>query len=197
MDQNNSQYIMRRESEQYWASGVPEMRRAIRQGYRFTYVDNENESYYSYMICDPSFMARQFLDVTGQLKQQMWTESGWLGYWFRLRFRLIVGSLVCAVSPHCQSVVVWRDSSIGLKVSWCWSGLLRGGVGRHVSSGGCTVEEVETRVGKEVSDRAGNSSMRSAGTASFTVIFLSQGGREISAWQSSLVVTSAGWGARN
>ncbi|KAG6386981.1 hypothetical protein SASPL_152163 [Salvia splendens] len=90
-DLNKSQYVIRRNnSEQYWASGawagvvfsgVPEMRTALKNGYNFTYVDNENESYYRYTIRDPSIISRQIMDVSGQVKQLLWVGNSWNVYW--------------------------------------------------------------------------------------------------------------------
>ena len=110
------------------------MRTAIRQGYHFTYVDNENESY-SFMIRDPSFIARQFLDVTGQLKQQVWTESGWLGYWFRPR--------QCEVPAYCGEFGVCNEPS--LPICSCLEGFKHRFEGEfgvcNEPSGGCVRED--------------------------------------------------------
>lgn len=112
-DHNKSQYVIRRNnSEQYWASGawdgeifsgVPEMSMARKFGYDFTYVNNENESYYMYTIRDPSFISRQIMDVSGQVKQLMWTGTSWNVYWFMPE--------QCKVHAYCGEFGVCDESS--------------------------------------------------------------------------------------
>ncbi|KAG8364686.1 hypothetical protein BUALT_Bualt18G0024300 [Buddleja alternifolia] len=80
---NGSQYISRwNMSEQYWTSGswnghgfdlVPEM--SLGNFYNFTFVDNENESYFTYSLYDRSILARFVLDVSGQVKMMMWIDN--------------------------------------------------------------------------------------------------------------------------
>ncbi|KAH7844306.1 hypothetical protein Vadar_026645 [Vaccinium darrowii] len=49
--------------------------------YTFTYVDNENESYFFYRINDPSTIIAPFImDVSGQFKQLTWVEES-TGQW--------------------------------------------------------------------------------------------------------------------
>ncbi|KAG6385143.1 hypothetical protein SASPL_153971 [Salvia splendens] len=112
-DLNKSQYVLRRNnSEQYWASGawdgvifsgVPEMRTALKFGYNFTYVDNENESYYMYTIRDPSIISRQIVDVTGQVKQLMWMGNDWNVYWSEPK--------QCEVPAYCGEFGVCTEPS--------------------------------------------------------------------------------------
>ncbi|CAI9772525.1 unnamed protein product [Fraxinus pennsylvanica] len=87
LDPNGSQYIIRwNRTEQYWASGawngyifslVPEI--SLNYIYNFSYVDNINETYFTYSLFKPTFISRFVMDVSGQLKQTSWSESseGW------------------------------------------------------------------------------------------------------------------------
>ncbi|XP_057796581.1 G-type lectin S-receptor-like serine/threonine-protein kinase At2g19130 [Salvia miltiorrhiza] len=112
-DQDNSQYVIRRNnSEQYWASGpwdgelfsaVPEMRTARKNGYEFTYVDNENETSYTYTIRDPSIITRQILDVSGQVKQLIWMGDNWNVYWSK--------PMQCEVRAYCGEFGVCKEPS--------------------------------------------------------------------------------------
>ncbi|KAL2524568.1 G-type lectin S-receptor-like serine/threonine-protein kinase [Abeliophyllum distichum] len=83
LDQNRRQYItMWNRTEEYWASGpwnghifslTPEMRRDYI--FNFSYEDNDNESYFTYWLYDPSIISRSVMDVTGQIKQLTWSEN--------------------------------------------------------------------------------------------------------------------------
>ncbi|KAF5764528.1 putative non-specific serine/threonine protein kinase [Helianthus annuus] len=77
-------------SVQYWTSGswdgqifslIPEMR--LNYIYKFSYVDNGNESYFTYYISDSSIISRLILDVSGQIQQMSWFESNrqWTLFW--------------------------------------------------------------------------------------------------------------------
>ncbi|KAI8558394.1 hypothetical protein RHMOL_Rhmol04G0088700 [Rhododendron molle] len=81
-------------SEQYWTSGswndhiftlVPEMR--LNYKYNFSYVDNENESYFTYSMYDPLIISRFVMDVSGQITQQTWLETTgqWNLFWSQPR----------------------------------------------------------------------------------------------------------------
>ncbi|MFQ6637298.1 hypothetical protein Gotur_014244 [Gossypium turneri] len=80
----NQSFILWNRSEQYWTSGawdpqrrifslVPEMR--LNEIYNYSYVSNENESYFTYSLYDPSTISRFVMDVSGQMKQLSWLES--------------------------------------------------------------------------------------------------------------------------
>ncbi|KAL3754553.1 hypothetical protein ACJRO7_001748 [Eucalyptus globulus] len=85
-------YIWWNRSKHYWTSGtwdnqtkifslVPEMR--ANYIYEFKYVDNENESYFTYSI-KSSFntISRFVMDLSGQIKQESWLPSqAWTMFW--------------------------------------------------------------------------------------------------------------------
>ncbi|GAB4825042.1 hypothetical protein Ancab_007915 [Ancistrocladus abbreviatus] len=68
-------YIFWNRTEKYWNSGtwdfehhifslIPEM--IVNPFYDVNYVDNENESYFTYSVKDPSFVSRVIVDVSGE-----------------------------------------------------------------------------------------------------------------------------------
>ncbi|KAG5244721.1 G-type lectin S-receptor serine/threonine-protein kinase [Salix suchowensis] len=76
-------------SHRYWASGdwngqifslVPEMR--WNYVYNYSYVSNENKSYFTYSLYNTSFLSRYVIDVTGQTKQFIWSKGHWSWYYF-------------------------------------------------------------------------------------------------------------------
>ncbi|KAJ0693189.1 putative non-specific serine/threonine protein kinase [Helianthus annuus] len=91
IDQDRKQFVvMWNRSVQYWTSGswdgqifslIPEMR--LNYIYKFSYVDNGNESYFTYYISDSSIISRLILDVSGQIQQMSWFESNrqWTLFW--------------------------------------------------------------------------------------------------------------------
>ncbi|KAH7844395.1 hypothetical protein Vadar_027486 [Vaccinium darrowii] len=111
LDAINKQYvILWNKSEQYWTSGrwngeifsgVPEMR--SNYIYNFTYVDNENESYFMYWVYDPSIMTRLIIDVSGQIKQMTWLENPgqWNVFWAQSREQCEVYA-VCGAFGTCN-----------------------------------------------------------------------------------------------
>ncbi|XP_047317246.1 G-type lectin S-receptor-like serine/threonine-protein kinase At2g19130 [Impatiens glandulifera] len=103
LDANNSQYLIKwNRSEQYWTSGpwngeifslVPEMRNTFL--YNFTYVSNENESYFTYSMYNPNVVSRFYMDVTGQVKQvSLVSGVGWNLFWSQPRQQ-------CEVYAYC------------------------------------------------------------------------------------------------
>ncbi|KAL7219042.1 hypothetical protein ACSBR2_012169 [Camellia fascicularis] len=83
LDANNSQYVIFwNGSKQYWTSGpwngqifssVPEMR--ANYIFNYSYQDNENESYFTYSMYNPSIISRLIMDISGQVQQLTWLES--------------------------------------------------------------------------------------------------------------------------
>ncbi|KAL7219060.1 hypothetical protein ACSBR2_012187 [Camellia fascicularis] len=83
LDANNSQYVMFwNGSKQYWTSGpwngqifslIPEMR--ANYIFNFSCHDNENESYFTYSMYNPSIISRLIMDISGQGQQLTWLES--------------------------------------------------------------------------------------------------------------------------
>ncbi|GAB4825113.1 hypothetical protein Ancab_007989 [Ancistrocladus abbreviatus] len=51
--------------------------------YDVNYVDNENESYFTYSVKDPSFVSRVILDVSGRAKDLTWLNNSrqWNQFW--------------------------------------------------------------------------------------------------------------------
>ncbi|XP_016492886.1 G-type lectin S-receptor-like serine/threonine-protein kinase At4g03230 [Nicotiana tabacum] len=83
MDQSNRQFLLKwNRTEMYSATGpwngrifslMPEMS-LNSQRYNFTYVDNENESYFMYSVSN-SHKIRLTLDVSGQIRHLIWVEN--------------------------------------------------------------------------------------------------------------------------
>ncbi|CAA2979592.1 receptor-like serine threonine- kinase SD1-8 isoform X1 [Olea europaea subsp. europaea] len=93
LDLNGSQVIIRwNRTEWYWTSGawnglffslIPEMR--LNNMYNHSYVDNVNESYYTYSFYNPSIKSRYVMDVSGQIKLTSWSTKEWDFFWFQPR----------------------------------------------------------------------------------------------------------------
>ncbi|XP_017971701.1 PREDICTED: G-type lectin S-receptor-like serine/threonine-protein kinase At2g19130 [Theobroma cacao] len=92
----NQYLILWNRSEKYWTSGpwdeqtrifslVPEMR--LNYIYNFSFVTNENESYFTYSLYNPAIISRFIMDVSGQIKQLSWLESSkqWNLFWSQPR----------------------------------------------------------------------------------------------------------------
>jgi hypothetical protein len=86
MDPNGSSqfFVEWNRSHRYWSSGdwngqiftlVPEMRESYI--FNYSYVSNENESYFTYSLYNTSYLSRLVIDVSGQMQQLYWSE----GYW--------------------------------------------------------------------------------------------------------------------
>ncbi|PNY02426.1 G-type lectin S-receptor-like serine/threonine-protein kinase, partial [Trifolium pratense] len=71
--------------------------------YYFSFVSNENESYFTYSVYDPSFLSRLVMDVSGQIKQYTWLESTqqWNLFWSQPRGQCAVHSF-CGVFGSCS-----------------------------------------------------------------------------------------------
>ncbi|KAJ6397410.1 hypothetical protein OIU77_018428 [Salix suchowensis] len=79
-------------SHRFWSSGewngqifslVPEMR--LNYLFNYSYVLNENESYFTYSLYNTSFLSRYMIDVSGQIKQFIWWKGrplSWFPFWF-------------------------------------------------------------------------------------------------------------------
>lgn len=113
LDPNESQYLIRwNRSEQYWSSGpwngqifslVPEMRLNFR--YNFSYVNNTNESYFTYSVYDPSVISRFIMDVSGQIKQLSWDNTDWTLFWSQPRQQ-------CEVYAYCGAFGSCNQNSL-------------------------------------------------------------------------------------
>ncbi|KAG5551828.1 hypothetical protein RHGRI_010057 [Rhododendron griersonianum] len=100
-------------SKQYRTSGssigqifslVPVMRLNLYGN--FSYVDNENESYFTYSMYNPKSISRFVVDVSGQIKQLIWSET--TGQWNLL---LSEPREQCEVSALCGAFGACNDST--------------------------------------------------------------------------------------
>ncbi|KAK4397954.1 G-type lectin S-receptor-like serine/threonine-protein kinase [Sesamum angolense] len=113
LDPDGRQYIIRwNRSEQYWTSGawnghifslVPEMR--LNYIYNFSYMDNDNESYFTYSLYNPSIISRFIMDVSGQIKQLSWDNSDWNLFWSQPRQQ-------CEVYAYCGAFGTCNQNSL-------------------------------------------------------------------------------------
>ncbi|KAJ4729939.1 Receptor-like kinase [Melia azedarach] len=112
-DGSNSYVISWNRNEQYWTSGpwdenqriftlVPEMR--LDYIYNFSYVSNENESYFTYGVKDATTPSRFIMDVSGQIKQLNWLEDnkGWFVFWSQPRQQ-------CEVYAYCGQFSICNE----------------------------------------------------------------------------------------
>ncbi|CAN1161119.1 G-type lectin S-receptor-like serine/threonine-protein kinase At2g19130 [Linum perenne] len=101
-----SQYfILWNKTKNYWTSGpwdsqarifslVPEMR--LNFIYNFSYIDNENESYFTYSMYNETVISRFVMSVRGQIQQFTWLapSSSWNLFWSQPRAQ-------CEVYGYC------------------------------------------------------------------------------------------------
>ncbi|KAG8386956.1 hypothetical protein BUALT_Bualt03G0202600 [Buddleja alternifolia] len=126
LDPNGRQYIIRwNRTEQYWTSGswndhifslVPEMR--LNYIYNFSYVDNVNESYFTYSLYNPSTISRFIMDVSGQVKMLSWDNRDWTLFWSQPRQQCEVyaycgafGTCGQTSMPFCNCLPGFRNKS--------------------------------------------------------------------------------------
>ncbi|KAK4713234.1 hypothetical protein R3W88_019141 [Solanum pinnatisectum] len=95
IDPKHAQYVIKwNRTTEYWASGswdgqqfgsVPEMR--LNYIYNYSYIDNENESYFTYSLYNSTITSRLIMDVSGQIKQLTWLDgsSVWNLIWTQPR----------------------------------------------------------------------------------------------------------------
>ncbi|KAI9086637.1 hypothetical protein K1719_031231 [Acacia pycnantha] len=109
-----SYYILRNKSEMYWTSGpwngrifslVPEMR--LNFLYSFTFVSNENESYFTYSMYNTSIISHLVMSVSGQIQQLSWLESTqqWNLFWSQPRRQ-------CEVYAFCGAFGSCNENSL-------------------------------------------------------------------------------------
>ncbi|PON66948.1 S-receptor-like serine/threonine-protein kinase [Trema orientale] len=124
---DNSYRILWNRSRQYWTSGawngrifslVPEMR--LDYIYDFSFVDNENESYFTYSVKNTSVLTSRFvMDVSGQIKQQNYlAANGWNLFWSQPRqqcevyaFCGVYGSCTENSLPFCRCLTGFEPKS--------------------------------------------------------------------------------------
>ncbi|KAI3502236.1 hypothetical protein L1887_30268 [Cichorium endivia] len=111
-------------SQQYWTSGawngkifdlVPEMR--LNYIYNFSYDTNENESYFTYSVYNPSTISRFVMDVSGQVQQLTWLEATkeWNLFWSQPRTQCEVYALCGAFGTCRQSGLPFCNCLTGFK----------------------------------------------------------------------------------
>ncbi|KAH7843420.1 hypothetical protein Vadar_016409 [Vaccinium darrowii] len=87
-----NQYFILKGSQKYWTSGswngkmfvnMPEM--PGNPNYIFSFVSNENESYFTYSYKNPLVPGRAVLDTSGQIKSQLWLDAKgeWISFYSR------------------------------------------------------------------------------------------------------------------
>ncbi|KAL5731131.1 hypothetical protein ACHQM5_003889 [Ranunculus cassubicifolius] len=123
LDPIGAQYLIKwNRSEQYWTSGawngqifggVPEMR--LNYIYNFSYVNNVNESYFTYNVYNSSIVSRFVMDLSGQIKQLSWdgTSQQWFLFWSQPRQQ-------CEVYAFCGAFGVCNQN--GLPSCKCMEG---------------------------------------------------------------------------
>ncbi|PWA43245.1 S-locus glycoprotein domain-containing protein [Artemisia annua] len=117
IDSIEKQYVLKwNKSVQYWTSGswdgqnhifalVPEMR--LNYIYNFSYVDNDNERYFTYSLYNPEIISRLVIDVSGQIKQLSWLDASQQWNLFRSQPRKF-----CEVYANCGTFGVCRENRL-------------------------------------------------------------------------------------
>ncbi|CAH9121203.1 unnamed protein product [Cuscuta epithymum] len=141
MDPIQKQYLIRwNRSEQYWTSGpwnnhifslVPEMR--LNYLYNCRYIDNANESYFTYSHFSPSILSRFVVDISGKIKQLTWLETykEWNLFWSQPKQQ-------CEVPAYCGPFSTCQNS---LPFCYCLDGFEKTSDrdwSTNDYSGGCT-----------------------------------------------------------
>jgi len=104
IDPNGSSqfFIEWNRSHRYWSSGdwngerftlVPEMR--LNYIFNYSYVSNENESYFTYSLYNTSILSRTVIDVSGQIKQfsSLGDSRDWFLFWSQPKYQADVYGL--------------------------------------------------------------------------------------------------------
>ncbi|KAK1405323.1 Receptor-like serine/threonine-protein kinase [Heracleum sosnowskyi] len=125
-----SHNLMYNRTIQYWSTGewtgtnfvvVPEI---DRNSYikNLKYISNVNESKFTYDIGFPKILTRFMIDVTGQLRQFIFREGQWVGFWARpgqcevLKFCGAFGTCNQLKEPYCNCLQEYEP-----KVSKNWA----------------------------------------------------------------------------
>ncbi|KAM3733145.1 hypothetical protein ACB098_11G113600 [Castanea mollissima] len=135
-----SQYILEwNRSQSYWSSGIwngrffnlaPEMTQ--NSIFNYSFVSNENESYFSYSLNNSTFIPSRFvINFSGMIQQQMWLAGHciWNIFWFQPRQKSNVYALCVAfgmshenVSNPCQCLQGFEPFSVKDTKLNDWSG---------------------------------------------------------------------------
>ncbi|CAI9275585.1 unnamed protein product [Lactuca saligna] len=121
---SNEYVIQWNGSHQYWTSGswngktfdlVPEM--TSNSLFNFSYHKNENESYVTYTVYNPSVTSSFVIDVSGQVQQLTWVETAndWNLFWSQPKTRCDVYALCGAFGICRQTVSQFCNCFIGFK----------------------------------------------------------------------------------
>ncbi|KAH0650010.1 hypothetical protein KY284_029922 [Solanum tuberosum] len=114
MDPKNVQYVIKwNRTTECWASGswngqrfssVPEM--SLNYIYNYSYIDNENESYFTYSLYNSTITSRLIMDVSGQIKQLSWLDGDidWNLFWAQPR-------QICDVYAKCGAFGVCTEAN--------------------------------------------------------------------------------------
>ncbi|KAG6419535.1 hypothetical protein SASPL_121757 [Salvia splendens] len=123
LDPNGSRYLIKwNRSQGYWTSGawnghifslVPEMR--LNYIYNFSYVNNENETYFTYSLYNPTIISRFIMDVSGQIKQLSWVNGDWNLFWTQPREQCQVHDY-CGGFGSCQNALPFCSCLPGFRV---------------------------------------------------------------------------------
>ncbi|KAG5551806.1 hypothetical protein RHGRI_010035 [Rhododendron griersonianum] len=129
LKEDTKEYVMSwNGSKQYWTSGswngqkfstIPEM--TLNSFFNFSYVDNENESYFTYSMYNPMTISRVVMGVSGQVKQMTWSETSgqWNLFWTQPREQCEVSALCGAFGacngthPFCNCLKGFSPKSVG------------------------------------------------------------------------------------
>ncbi|KAE9456436.1 hypothetical protein C3L33_11644, partial [Rhododendron williamsianum] len=127
--EGTNQFFILQGSQKYWTTGMwnglifsemPEMR--LNYVFDYTYFSNENGSYFTYSMYNPSIISRLMLDTTGQVAQLTWLESvgQWNRFWSQPRGQCDVyaycGTFATCnqiTQPFCQCLRGFEPNSVG------------------------------------------------------------------------------------
>ncbi|KAK6783970.1 hypothetical protein RDI58_017424 [Solanum bulbocastanum] len=124
MDPTRAQFVIKwNRTREYWASGswngrtfslVPEMR--TNYIYNFSYIDNENESYFTYSLYNSTITSKWMMDVAGQIQQQTWIYGNidWNLFWSQPR-QLCEVYAICGAFGVCDEANATCNCLSGFK----------------------------------------------------------------------------------
>ncbi|XP_072952004.1 G-type lectin S-receptor-like serine/threonine-protein kinase At2g19130 [Typha angustifolia] len=110
-----SQYVIQwNKTRDYWTSGawngqifssVPEMTAGYK--YDIQFVNNSKESYFMYSVKSNSTTSRLIMDISGQIKQLIWSETSqeWILFWSQPRTQCEVYAL-CGPFGSCNEIAL-------------------------------------------------------------------------------------------
>ncbi|CAA2993778.1 receptor-like serine threonine- kinase SD1-8 isoform X1 [Olea europaea subsp. europaea] len=112
LDPNGRQCIIRwNRTKWFWTSGawnghffssIPGM--SLDSYFNHSYVDNVNESYYTYSLINRFIRSRYVMDVSGQINLTVWYKENWNTLWFQPRQQ-------CDVYAYCGAFGTFNQNS--------------------------------------------------------------------------------------